>query len=506
MEQHQNSIFDYLEIIYRRKWVLIAPIILGSGIALFLSFILPAYYRSTTLILVEQQQVPEAYVKSTDTTSVEKRINTINQQIMSRTNLEKIINNFNLYKYDANKESSKNPLSVLQKFLMPLNNKTSAKEDMIDQMRKDIEIRLEGVRQRGAEADAFSISYSSRDPYIAMQVAGTLVSLFIDENLKIREQYAEGTSEFLVSEMNKAKQELETQEIALRRFKEEQVGSLPEQLDANLRTLDRLQMELQIVNDNLKNADGRKGILEGQISNNVIAANPIEAEYARLKTVLSNLLSKYKEDYPDIVITRDRIKNIEEQMKNIKESNASNNVSALSQQIDFQHSNSDIVTVNSQIMALKEREAKIRKQIREYEKRVETTPANEQKLININRDYDISLKNYQDLLNKKLNARLAENLEKRQKGERFRIIDPANLPEKPYKPDRVKIRLIGIMAGLVVGIGLVFLLEFLNPAFRKPEDFAGIINQPILATIPLFSEKSAEKAKKRFKVIQGRKG
>lgn len=518
MEQAHKNIFDYIEIIYRRKWMLIMPLILGTGIGAFISFKLPAYYRSTTLILVEQQQVPEAYVKPTDITPVEKRLSTINQQIMSRTNLEKIIDNFNLYKGD-NAQAWGNPLFVLRRFL-GRKDKAPAKEDIIEEMRKDIEIKVieesGGSGRRGG--GAFSISYTARDPYISMQITSTLASLFIDENLKIREQYAEGTSEFLVSELDKAKQELEEQESALRRFKEGHRGSLPEQLDANLRTLDRLQMELQTVNGALTNAEDRKNMLEGR--QNMLEAQlsissqtpplvplPLEIELGKLKTELARLLSVYKENYPDVVTVRGRIKEIEAKLATINEARAQQEKELPSQSTDLQNSNvyADLSAVKSQIVTLKEREAKIQKQIRDYEKRVEDIPANEQKLVDISRDYNISLKNYQALLEKKLSARLAENLEKRQKGEKFRVIDPANLPERPYKPDRVRIILMGVMVGLGAGSGIVFLLEFINPVFRKPEDFAGVLTQPVLTTIPVFHAGAHKKTGRRFMVIRGKK-
>lgn len=509
MDTFNKNLFDYIEIIYRRKWMLIVPLVASTIAGIVIGYGLPAYYRSTTLILVEQQQVPQAYVTPTDITPVEKRLSTISQQIMSRTNLEKIIDNFNLYKGDK-KQIFKDPLMPLLKYVNLWQDKAPAREDIIEQMRKDIEVKvIEGSGKKGG--DAFSVSYTAQDPHVAMQVANTLASFFIDENLKIREQYAEGTSEFLVSELERAKQELEEQEKVLRRFKEEHMGSLPGQMDANLRTLDRLQMELQTVSEALKNAEDRKNLLEAQLSPGLkgltAAPTSLEAEIERLKTELANLLSVYKENYPDILIIKNRIKEIETQMATKKESYAQQHEQSAPQDMTAQNMNiyADLAAIKSRIATLREREINIRKHIKGYEKRVEETPAHEQKLADISRDYDMSLKNYQSLLEKKLSARLAENMEKRQKGERFRIIDPANLPEKPYKPDRFRIILMGMMAGLGAGMGLVFFFESMNPAFRKPEDLLGVISQPLLATIPLFPANTMRKQVARFMVIRGKK-
>jgi polysaccharide chain length determinant protein (PEP-CTERM system associated) len=480
MEQSNKTLFDYIDIFYRRKWMLVIPLLLGTGIAVFVSFKLPSYYRSTTLILVEQQKVPEAYVTPTDTTPIEQRLSTMKQQIMSRTRLEQIINEFNLYKDDAG--------SVL-------------KEDIIERIRDNIEIDIIGGDRR-RPSNAFSISYTGREPYTTMQVTNTLASLFIEENLKTRERYAEGTSEFIISELEKAKKELEVQEKTFREFKERHMGALPEQLDANLRTLDRLQLELQSVNDALKNADDREILLKGQLD----IGDTLMVELARLKSELASLLSLYKENYPDVVITRNRIKEVEEKLarRTDTEGQKEEELVKIEPTVQNPEAYAVLVSVRSRISTLKAREIRTREQIKTYEKRVEEIPANEQKLAAIQRDYDISLNNYQSLLEKKLNARLAENLEKRQKGERFRVIDPANLPERPFRPDKRKITLLGALAGAGLGIALVYLIELLNPAFRKPEDFEELLPLTVLAVIPAFSKRPRE-GHKRLKVIRGRK-
>lgn len=514
MEQSYQQIHGYLEAIYRRKWLLMFLISFSTAIAVVVSFKLPPYYRSSTLILVEHQQVPERYVTPTDKTPIEERLNTIKQQIMSRTKLEQIINQFNLYKSGEDKD---NLLTSAQRMLGMKVQKKTDKEEIIELMTNDIEIKVIGGGRSGG--DAFSISYSGRDPQVTMQVTNTLASLFIEENLKVREQYAEGTSEFLSNELDKAKQELEEQEKALRKFKEEHMGSLPEQLDANLHTLDRLQLEHQTTGTSLKNLEDRKIMLEEQLSRIAagprgaamgapayIVANPLEIELEKLKHELSILLSTYKETYPDVVILKNRINETEGLLEKSKEEERRKSAEsggqkqgAPEQKPELRNTEvyANLTTVKSQIEQLKQRETKITNQIKSFESRVDTIPANEQKMIDIKRDYNIKLQNYQALLEKKLNARLAENLEKKQKGEKFRVIDPANLPEKPYKPNKLNIILMGAMAGTGAGAGLVFLFEFMNPVFRKPEDFTGVLPQPVLGSIPAFSSVVRAKGSKK---------
>jgi uncharacterized protein involved in exopolysaccharide biosynthesis len=200
-----------------------------------------------------------------------------------------------------------------------------------------------------------------------------------------------------------------------------------------------------------------------------------------------------------------RISEIEQQLVNVKETADEKTAVVVKEQgKNVTNLDGDLAAVKSQIAALQMSETKIRKQINDFEKRVETIPSNEQRLTDLRRNYDISLENYKSLLSKKLSARLAENLEKRQKGEKFRVIDSANLPEKPYKPNRMKIVLLGTIIGLGMGIGLVYFTGFMNPAFQKSEDFAGVLTPPVLATIPMYSLKHSEKKSgKRLKVIKG---
>ena len=372
-------------------------------------------------------------------------------------------------------------------------------EILVERMRKDIEIKVIGGN------NAFTVSYIGKDPLVVMKVTNTLASLFIEENLRIREQQAAGTSEFLVNEHMEAKRELEKQERALKEFKEQHMGALPEQMNANLRTLDRLQVELQTINDAIKNAEERRIFYEGQlvdfekqlssIKSGVApdaSAASIASRLEHLKEELTRLRAEFNETYPDILLHKKQIHDLEEQLiqRNPTATSSKPAASTGSQLLgtsllgQLQAARVQLQAINSEIESLRTRQRRTVALVKDYEKRVEGTFANEQKLLELARDYEMSQKVYQDLLQKRLAARISENLEKRQKAEQFRIVDPAKVPEKPFKPDRGIIVLLGSLLSVGVSAGLIFLREFLKPSYRKPEDFRGTINLPVLVSIP----------------------
>ncbi len=493
------SVQEYLEIFLRRKWYFFLPfvgIILLSGI---LAYILPDVYRSTTVILVESQKVPENFVRPTVTTKIEGRLNTITQQIMSRTRLEKIIQEFGLYQGVGQRSGPEAILVNIPWVNSYLGLTALGTDTAVDRMRKDIQVNVNG---RGDNRDtdlAFTVSYHGSNPEVTMHVTEKVASLFIEENLKIREKQAEGTSEFLESELNNSRLHLEQQEKQIKEFKQRYMGELPQQLDANLRALDRFQMEMKATLEALKAAEDRKESIEKLLSTALpesgMGGSTLLTRLDQLKTQLSNLRAEYKEDYPDIALTQKEIKEIEEALaqgdKNLESKSGSSTRESrdtLSQNQSRDPLTRNLATqlrdANIEISVLKTRRANLMKQISLYEKRVEDTPLREQQLMTIQRDYENIQKNYQSLLDKRLEAKISENLEKRQQGEIFRILDPANLPLSPYTPNRAMIVLVGLVFALGGGLGLVFLREQLDQSFKTGEELSEAVGMPVLAMIP----------------------
>lgn len=475
--QKQIQIEEYLEIVLRRKWFIIIPFIISIiGVILALLFI-PPIYKSSTLILIEGQKVPEFYVRATVTDELRGRLNTLSQQIMSRTRLESIIKEFDLY------SGMKDKLGF---------------EELVELMRANIEV--------GAKADAnksaFSISFSDPNPETAMQVTSRLASLYIEEHLKVREQQSEGTTEFLDTQLQSLKTVLEGHEKEIALFKKRHMGDLPSQLETNLRTLDRLQLALQAINDPLRGAEDRKDKLEKQLAelntsiasgtDSDISADPQPLRLVELYKSLSKLSAIYTERHPDIIAIKNEIADIEKELKENKTSDKSSKA-GLDAQGKTQKGNENklyatlsnqLTGVNADIKNLRDKQKVLTKNISDIQGRVERVPERELQMTGMMRDYENTKANYQSLLNKKLDAQLSENLEKRQKGEQFRILDPANLPTKPFKPDRTKIVLVGLALGLGGGVGLVFLLESIDASFRKPEDVYDAVGLPVFASVP----------------------
>ncbi len=484
------GIHDYIEICLRRKWYIILPLVFSILISFGVYKYLPKVYKATTLILVQPQSVPEKYVQPTITDTVINRLNTIGQEIMSRTRLEKVIEEFNLY-------------AELRK-KVPL-------EEVVEMMRNAIEVKVQEEKKERTR-NSFTISFVGGEPKTVMMVTNKLASLFIEENLKVRELQAGGTSEFISKELLAMEDRLKRKDLEVRVFKERNMGQLPQQLDANLRILEQSQQQLRTVSEKIRAAEDRTIIFQGQLeqlkkleprgdSLPNIREDPV-AQWNALKRELANMQTRLKETHPDVIDLKKKIAALESQAegkskssqeeekitaKNLPPPRLDSETERFYRQLTEQY-NSALLEAKR----LKEEEKNLKDQMALYQRRIEDTPKREQELMFLTRDYELLKTNYQSLLDKNLQAQMAENLERKQKGEQFKILDPAVLPEKPVKPDRNKILLIGALLGIVLGIGLTWFRESLDQSFRTVSDLEEYLGIPVLATIPnLREEKKA---------------
>lgn len=487
--------------IVRRKWLVLGSLAAGVTIAAILCVVLPKSYRSSTLILIENQKIPEDYVKGIGGANIEQRLTMIHQQVMSRTFLSQILDEYRLYQARIEREGL---------------------EPAIETLRKMIKVETVGTPgASGKTVEAITLSFADEDPTTAMNVTAKLASLFIQENIRSREQLVTGVTVFLEQELHDAKQLLEAKERAISEYKTRYVSELPEQKEANLRTLDRLQTELNTTVEAYHSLTARQSLSEKAVAQykeygqfemiestsnqpmprmgNQPILNPLVIRLSELQKQLATLMATYKETYPDVVYLRDEIKQLEaqiaeqaqlaEQKKRSQAEESQPDSSGRPGRLfdpQLQSLLAQRDEAKLEILNLKTKEARIIREMKEIEGRVQRTPSREQELMILVRDYDNMQSNYQTLLDKRLNAHVAENLEKRQQGEQIRVLDPANLPQKPDKPNPLLIMLLGMIGGGGLGVGLALGIDQLNPTFKRREEVEILPGINVLATIPQF--------------------
>jgi len=477
-------ILHIIEVALRRKGTILVPFFLAAIVTLYLCVALPPIYRSETTILVEPQQVPENYIQSTVTGSVRDRLSTISQQILSRTRLESVIREFGLYPKDREKYHL---------------------EEVVDKMRKNIEIIVEegkGRLSRGeASAVAFKLAFQGKNPELVQKVTIALADLYIEENLRVRETLARGTREFLDRELKEIENELKDREEAIRRFRQTYMGELPEQLEANLRTQEQLQEQRQSVLDSLRDAEDRLILLERQLDETPRYLTDIASDAEDLNTQLAlkrqrlgALSSRYTDLYPDVRTLKREIQELEQRITATPDRRAD----PAGESPSAVDSNPPLNLAYSRLLAqvdadsrtirnLREELQGINARMKQLQRRIENIPKREQELMSLRRDYDTIKESYDSLMERKINAEIAENLEMRQKSERFRILDPANYPQKPVKPNRLKILALGLMLGLSFGAGLALLREQMDDTFHRADDIKAFFDIPVLGNIPILN-------------------
>ena len=469
--------FDYVLAASRRRfWYIVIPFFILSMGTLLYGIIAPRAYQAQTLILVEPQRVPERYVSPTVTGDMSERLRTITEQIKSRTRLEQIILQYDLYgKLRADRTMT----------------------DAVEAFRADIEI---GVKVYQGNA-AFQVSFKGGNPEKVRDVTNTIADLFIADNLKLREEQASGTTQFLERELARVKDVLRQKEEQVRNFKEKHIGFLPEQLENNYRILAQLQQNLDTTNASIQSIENRRVVLQDQLvrlntlpasGGTGAGANERTLTLADLRQELRRLQARYSDQHPDVI----RLKALIAKQERENKLNTSDSVSTGSgdlatppgaqnlTRLEQQDRPSELRLVENEILSLRREKAKLEPEIQEYRRRIESTPRVEQMFVDLRRDYQQASENYQSLLQKKMQAELAENLERTQKGEQFRILDRAQAPEKPFKPDLVKVMLAGFVMALAVGLGCAFLREYLDPSFWSGKEFERALEIPVLASIP----------------------
>jgi polysaccharide chain length determinant protein (PEP-CTERM system associated) len=477
---------DVARIGWRGKWFLLGPAILTSMVAATYLRFVPDVYRAETTILVVAQRVPTDIIRSTVTSNVQDRLRSIQQQILSRTRLEPIVLDLNLYS------------ELRQRAPM---------EDVIEVMRREVEVTT-------IRGDAFTVAYRSETPILAQQVAERLASLFIEESMRDREVQAEATSQFLESQLNEARQKLIEHEKRLEAFRLRNAGQLPTQVANNVQVVQTLNLEAQGLSDSLDRDRDRKALVErsltdlaaqakldpsgdptpSQPSDPGPAPGSAAAELATARETLRALKTRLTPEHPDVARGERIVAELERKARAEREAAviaaaAGGPVSASTAGMSTAERQArsyreELALLNKNIASKETRLEKVQAEITQYRGRIETVPVLESELTELMRDYTTLQSTYQSLLAKRQEAQIASNVERRQIGEQFRVLDPARRPEKPYSPNRPLIQAIGTLLGLGIGIGILALMEVRDKTLRKESDVLEALNLPVLATVP----------------------
>jgi polysaccharide chain length determinant protein (PEP-CTERM system associated) len=500
----------YLRLIIHRKWLVLGTFLLVSAATFIISSRLPNVYMSSTLILVDPQKVPESYVKATVTGDLRNRLGTLQQQILSATRLQKIIDSLNLY---------------------PVERKTMAREDVIAMMQKDVSVSIVSNYGGSQDLEAFRIGFSGGNARQVAQVANDLATQFMDENLKAREQQSTGTSEFLQNQLQETKKVLEAQEGKLKDFKLKHLGEMPEQQTANLQILGQLQSQVQLVGESLARAEQQRSTIqalmpqaspvvdlddrEPQFSKPaaVVKAPPKESALVTLKARLSTLQQRYGDQHPDIRKVKEQIADEEAKEAAGKATPVEVPAAApIEPKPDAppakrapvpppSYSNpvlqSQLTAIEGEIQKHQAEQRRLNKQIGVYQAKLEAIPVREQEVTGLVRDYEISKAHYSQLLDKGLSAETATQLEIRQKGEKFSILDPAQAAERPSSPNRILINMAGSFGGLALGLLLALVTDFLGVSITSPQQITEAFGLPVLEVIPVIQTYADRRTRKK---------
>jgi protein tyrosine kinase modulator len=485
---------DIAAILWHWKWLVLVPCLAGAVGAYAYARTLKDLFRSETVVMMTPQRVREDVVRSAARPPLADRIQTISQQIMSRTRLEAIVTDLNLY---------------------PEERRSGLMEDIIEHMRKDVTVEV-------VRGDAFKVAYVSESPVTAMRVTERLAGLFIDENLKDREDLAQGTSQFLESQLEDAHKRLLNQEKRLEAYRRANAGQLPSQSQANLAAINTAQLQAQRLQDAAARDRDRLGLLERQIGD-MASADAIDSENAssggsaadqleKARADLRSMELRLKPEHPDILAMRRTIATLEQKAE--KEALAApvspdaapaqpQTKAQLARAIQIREMRLAADRLRQSIAANEAEQDRVHKMISMYQQRLDAAPSRETEMIEVTRDYDTLQRLYTSLLSKSEESKLSVNLENRQVGQQFTILDPARVPARPFSPNRARIYAFGALGGMALGLGIIFLIVYRDNSLKTDEDVTGSLALPVLALVPVMQTVGDRRRLRRRHLIVG---
>lgn len=477
---------DILRIAVRRKWLILLPLVVVTAATMMFTRRLPDEYRSETTILVVPQRVPESYVRSTVTTRIEDRLQSLKQQILSRNLIERTIVALGI------------PVDRSQ---------PGAVEDLVGRMRADIDVGP-------VRGDAFTISYVSRDPKMAKMVTEQLTSFFIEENKRHRGELADGTSDFLQGVLDDARVRLIRQEKKLEAYRLEHAGELPSQAASNLQALQNGSLQLQSLGDAINRDQVQQVLLEQKLADLLTPSAPVLPrahvepadaasdpradlplspleELAQARARLQAFEARLTDEHPDVKRLRGRVAQLEAQIARAPKPASEGAAPVIKSAAELERERqaagirTELEGLKRGLLAKQQQQERLLNETAEYQARLEAVPIRESELTELTRDYETLEQMYSTLLAKREDSKIAADLERRQVGEQFRVLDPALVPERPFSPNRLKLNGMGLVLGLLIGLGMAGLLEFTNATLKTEEDIRTVLALPVVATIPV---------------------
>ncbi|WP_158786306.1 GNVR domain-containing protein [Granulicella sp. L46] len=469
---------DYFAILKRRGWMIIIPALLLPIIAVAITYKITPIYTSQTLVLIEPQTVPDTYVKPIIEQDLDSRLASMKEQILSRSRLEPIIERFNL------------------------GTPGMDMDDKVVSTRKNIGITpIHSEIQGAGGLPGFFISFTASDPHTAQLVCREITSLFVSENLQAREQSAEGTTAFIKGQLEQAKANLDQQDQKLAEFQKQYMGTLPEQQAPNMEMLNTLNTQLDATTQTLTRMESEKTLVESMLaqeSRQSPAAPGMRStpqadtlELQRLEDKEADLKARYTPDYPDVIAVQRQIDDLKKQMAVAAAPAASSAATPAAPHYDTPGTmqlRAQVTAMTQAIAQKKQQQGELQAQIRQYQGKIQSTPLVEAKMKDLTRDHDQAQEFYNSLLGKMNNSQMATDLERRQEGENFKIMDDANLPDAPTFPNRSMFAIGGLVLGLGFGVLLIAFLEFKDKSLRTERDVWTFTKLPTLATIALIHE------------------
>ena len=478
IENRELTMDDYLAMLRRRMKVILIPALVAPLAGFLISYAFTPKYTSQSLVLVEEQKVPEGYVKPVVTEDITQRIATMQQQVLSRNRLQPMIEKLQL--------------------------KGKSVDDLIDDIRANVSVTpvqpdiTSSQRKRGtSDVPGFYVNYTADNPREAQAVCSELTSMMLEENLKAREQVAQGTTDFLARQVDEAKHNLDDLDSKLATFKKQYMGQLPGDEDQNLKLLMGLNSQLDASTQALNRAQQDRTYTQSLLSQQLSAwkssqneTNPtsLEQQLTALQSQLISLQARYTDDHPDVIKAKADIaevkRKINEMNKAASSSTQSEDKADVAEPAEIRQLRLQIHQYDQTIAEATREQKRIKDQIGIYQGRVALSPAIEEQYKQLTRDYDTALKFYNDLLAKRSESEMQTDMERRQQGEQMRLLNPANLPDSPSFPVRWLFAAGGLGGGLALGMGLALWIELRDKAIRDEKDVEAVMELPTLVSVP----------------------